>query len=327
MGAGRSAAAVTSDREIVITRVFDAPRELIWKAWTDPKHVVKWWGPRGFTTTIHEIDIRPGGVMRYTMHGPDGTDYPNEKEFIEVVRPERIVYMHRGAKDGDAGAEFQSTWTFEAEGAKTRVTMRGVFATVAARDRVVQEFGVLEGGRQTLERLEEQLAAMVAENEFVITRTFAASRDLVFKAWTEPDRLAKWWGPAGFKMRVMTLDLRPGGVFLYSMEGPPGGPMSGEVWGKFVYREIAAPRRLIFINSFADSAGNLKRHPMSATWPLEVLSTLTFEEHDGQTTVTLRGVPIHASDEERSTFEGGRSSMQQGFKGTLDQLADYLAKS
>jgi uncharacterized protein YndB with AHSA1/START domain len=322
-----SEGAVASDREIVITRLFDAPRELIWKAWTDPEHVVKWWGPRGFTTTIHEIEVKPGGIMRYTMHGPDGTDYPNEKEFIEVVRPERLVYMHRGHKDGDVGAEFQSTWTFEAEGAKTRVTMRGVFASAEARERVVREYGAIEGGNQTLERLEEKLAAMIAGKEFVITRTFEAPRDLVFRAWTEPERLAKWWGPAGLKIKVKTLDLRPGGMFLYGMEGPSTGPMPGEVWGKFVYREIAAPERLIFINSFCDETGQVMRHPMSATWPLEVLSTLSFEERGGKTTVTLRGVPIHASAAELATFEAGRESMQQGFKGTLDQLAAYLAKS
>ena len=88
----------TSDREIVISRVFDAPRERVFEAMTDPKQVVKWWGPNGFTTTIHEMDVRPGGVWRHTMHGPDGTDYPNKSVFLEVVKPERIVYKHSGGK-------------------------------------------------------------------------------------------------------------------------------------------------------------------------------------------------------------------------------------
>src|SRR4051794_29231769 len=82
----------TSDREIVFSRVFDAPRELVWKAWTEPHHVTKWWGPNGFTTTIHEMDVRTGGTWHHTMHGPDGTDYPNKSIFVEVVKPERIVY-------------------------------------------------------------------------------------------------------------------------------------------------------------------------------------------------------------------------------------------
>lgn len=87
-----------ADREIVITRVFDAPRELVWNAWTDPKQIVRWWGPRGFITTIHEMDVRPGGVWKSTMHGPDGTDYPSQSVFVEVVKPERIVYSLGGAR-------------------------------------------------------------------------------------------------------------------------------------------------------------------------------------------------------------------------------------
>jgi uncharacterized protein YndB with AHSA1/START domain len=150
----------TADREIVLTRVFDAPRELVWEAWTDPKHVVNWWGPRGFTTTIEKMDVRPGGVWKHVMHGPDGTDYPNSSVFKEVVKPERIVYSHGGGKKGEPGAHFVATWTFEALGDKTRVTMRGVFDTAADRDRVVKEYGAIEGGKQTLERFAEYLVNM-----------------------------------------------------------------------------------------------------------------------------------------------------------------------
>jgi uncharacterized protein YndB with AHSA1/START domain len=155
---GTSRAEDTSTREIVLTRVFDAPRELIWNAWTDPKQVVQWWGPRGFTTTIHEMDVRPGGVWRHTMHGPDGTDYPNKGVFIEIVRPERIVYSNAGGKKGDPGAQFQATWTFEAQGDKTKLTLRMVFPTAAVRDHVIKVYGAVEGGKQTLERLAEHLA-------------------------------------------------------------------------------------------------------------------------------------------------------------------------
>ena len=87
----------TADREIVVSRVFDAPRELVWEAWTNPKHVANWWGPTGFSTTIEKMDVRPGGEWKHVMHGPDGTDYPNHSVFIEVVKPERIVYSHAAA--------------------------------------------------------------------------------------------------------------------------------------------------------------------------------------------------------------------------------------
>src|SRR5712692_4415203 len=325
--AATSPASDTSDREIVLTRVFDAPRELVWDAWTDPQQVVEWWGPRGFTTTIHEMDVRPGGIWRHTMHGPDGTDYPNKSKFIEVVKPERIVYSHGGGKKGDPGAQFQATWTFEAQGDKTKLTLRMVFPSAADRDRMVKVYGAIEGANQTLGRLERHLPMVgSASEEFTISRVFDAPRDLVFKAWTESERLALWWGPKGFKMLIANLDLRPGGVFHYCMQAPEGSAMGGKLWGKFVYREIVSPARLVFVNSFSDEAGVLTRHPLTPNWPLEVLNVLTFAEHQGKTTVTLTGIPINVTEAEREIFKVGHKSMQQGFGGTLDQLEQYLAK-
>ena len=138
-------------RTIVGTRVFDAPRELVFDAWTDAAHISNWWGPRGFTTTTYEMDVRPGGTWRFVMHGPDGTDYDNEIVYLEVVRPERIVYTHGPAPI------FDVTVTFEEEGRKTRMTMRSIFATAEMRDQVAEEFGAVEGMHQMLERLEEEL--------------------------------------------------------------------------------------------------------------------------------------------------------------------------
>jgi uncharacterized protein YndB with AHSA1/START domain len=159
--------------------------------------------------------------------------------------------------------------------------------------------------------------------EFSLTRVFNAPRAEVWKAFTEAGRLTQWWGPKGFTMEVAKLDLRPGGVFHYGMRSPAG----HEMWGKFVYREIAPPERLVFVVSFTDAEGNIQRHPMSATWPLEVLNTMTLTEEDGKTTLHMSGVPINATEEEEKTFDAGRQSMQQGFKGTLDQLEEFLRKS
>jgi uncharacterized protein YndB with AHSA1/START domain len=164
---------------------------------------------------------------------------------------------------------------------------------------------------------------MSKQIELVITRTFDAPRELVFKAWTESEHLKHWWGPKGFTMNVSKLDLHPGGVFHYSMRSPDG----HEMWGKFVYREIVAPEKIVFINSFSDEEGNITRAPFSPTWPLEVLNTLTLSEIEGKTRLTLRGGPINATEEERRTYEAGFESMKQGFGGTLDQLADYLARA
>jgi uncharacterized protein YndB with AHSA1/START domain len=160
-----------------------------------------------------------------------------------------------------------------------------------------------------------------AADELVIARVFDAPRELVFRAWTEPERLARWWGPKGFTMGVVSLDLRPGGIFLYSQRDPDG----HEMWGKFVYREITPPERLVFVSSFSDEQGNTVRAPFSPDFPLEVLSTVTFVEHEGKTSLTLQGMPHAATEPERRWFEGFLGSMRQGWAGTLDQLAEYLA--
>jgi uncharacterized protein YndB with AHSA1/START domain len=148
-----------TDREIVISRVFDAPRELVWKAWTDSAQVAQWWGPNGFSTTIHEMDVRPGGVWRFVMHGPDGVDYKNRIVFREVVPPNRLVYTHDDDGEGAIG-EFLATVAFVDVGGKTEVTMRSLFPSKAERDRVVEEHGAIEGGKQHLARLAEYLSHM-----------------------------------------------------------------------------------------------------------------------------------------------------------------------
>jgi uncharacterized protein YndB with AHSA1/START domain len=152
----------TSAREIVLTRVFDAPRELVFEAWTRQEQVEQWWGPLGFSTTFREFAVRPGAVWLFTMHGPDGRDYPNRIVFEEVVHPERLVYAHDGGEG--TPVNFHVTVTFEAQGRKTRLTMRSVFPSAEARDYVVKEYNALEGARQHFDRLGEHLATMAARN-------------------------------------------------------------------------------------------------------------------------------------------------------------------
>lgn len=149
-------AKAASELELVFRRVFDAPRELVFEAWTNPKHVAQWWGPRGFTNTIHEMDVRPGGVWRLVMHGPDGVDYHNRIVFLEVVKPERLVYKHE-PREGSEPVSFRVTVTFLEREGKTELTMRMVFPSVEERDYVVQKHGAIEGANQTMERLAEYL--------------------------------------------------------------------------------------------------------------------------------------------------------------------------
>ena len=150
--------ASTADREIVIERTVNASRELVWRAWTEADQIAKWWGPNGFTTTIHAMDVRVGGAWRFIMHGPDGTDYPNKIVYREIVKPERLVYDH--GEDNDAhSSSFRSTVTFVAQGRKTKVTMRALFASAEARAATLK-YGAIEGGEQTLARLDQHVATM-----------------------------------------------------------------------------------------------------------------------------------------------------------------------
>jgi uncharacterized protein YndB with AHSA1/START domain len=149
------AATSTADREIVALRLFNAPRELVFKVWTEPGHIVRWWGPYGFTNTIEKMDARPRGVWQFIMHGPDGVDYPNKITYIEVKKPERLVYDH--GEEGQPGY-FHVTVTLEDQGGKTRLSMQMLFKTAEERDQVVKKYGAVEGLNQTLGRLNEYLA-------------------------------------------------------------------------------------------------------------------------------------------------------------------------
>ncbi|WP_028612708.1 SRPBCC family protein [Paenibacillus harenae] len=161
-----------------------------------------------------------------------------------------------------------------------------------------------------------------AEKEFVITRVLNAPRELVFKVWTEAEHMAHWWGPKGLTLSVVKLDLQPGGIFHYIMRTPDG----DEMWGRFLYREIVAPERIVFVNSFSDAEANITRPPFDDPWPLEILNTVTLAEDNGKTTLTLKSSPINATAEEVQVFQAGFDSMEQGYGGTFDQLSEYLEK-
>ena len=146
----RSSLDLDSDpRSIIGVREFDAPRDLVFAAFTDPKHLAQWWGPNGFTTTTHSFDFRPGGVWRFVMRGPDGRDYQNRITFEEIVPPERIVYRHGGSDDVEHGG-------------RTRITCRSDFPSASARDRVIKEYRADTGLEQHMARLDEYVSADLA---------------------------------------------------------------------------------------------------------------------------------------------------------------------
>lgn len=140
------------NRELTITRLLDAPRELVWEVWTNPEHIKNWWGPNEFTNSIETMDMKPGGFWVFVMHGPDGTDYKNKSRFTEVVKPERIVFEHL------TGPKFTTTVTFNVEGNKTLLIWNMVFETPEELERTIKTFKADEGLKQNVTRLEQYLA-------------------------------------------------------------------------------------------------------------------------------------------------------------------------
>ena len=164
---------------------------------------------------------------------------------------------------------------------------------------------------------------METTQELVITRVYNAPRKLVYKAWSDAEALGQWWAPTGMTLTVKKLDFRPGGIFHYRQVLPNGEPL----WGIFIYRDMQEPEYIHFVNSFSDEDGNRVRSPFHQSWPLEILNEVSFEENDGKTTLTLKGGPINATEEEMQMFATNKPSMNGGFKGVLDKLEEYLANN
>ncbi|MDX2199830.1 MAG: SRPBCC family protein [Phycisphaerae bacterium] len=317
--------------EIVISRTLAAPRELVWQTWSDPKHLNRWWGPAGFTTSTHAMDFRPGGSWRHTMHGPDGRDYPCQTDYVEIEEPARLVYEVVGQVDSEP-VRFRTEVRFERVGDKaTQVTMRSVFPNTAARDFVINNVGAVEGGKQHLANLEDHLATMLEsgayEPPFSISRVLDAPRDRVWKAWTEREHLLKWFGPKGSTMRHSTMDLRVGGTFHYCMSHPNG----MELWGRWVFRSISRPDKLEFISSFSNARGEVTPAPFPGLdeFPPETLTTVTLVDHAGLgrgTLVTVEARPLGGTQAQRDFFTSFHPSMRQGWTGTMQQLAEFLAE-
>ena len=142
----------TTNRELRISRLLNAPKELVWKLWTEPEHIVKWWGPNGFTNTIIKMEVKPGGEWEFIMHGPDGTDYKNKHIFHEVQKEVRLVMDHVTAP------KFRMTAIFEAKGNQTLLTIHSVFESAEQLEQVIRVFKADEGLKQNVDKLEIYLA-------------------------------------------------------------------------------------------------------------------------------------------------------------------------
>lgn len=305
--------------EIRITRIYNAPVNLVWDAWTDPAQVAQWWGPRGFTITTHSKDLRPGGHWAYTMHGPDGTNYENKTIYFEVEKHARLVYDHGG--NDDRPPLFRVTVEFTELKGKTRMEMTMALATPEAAAET-KKFIKKAGGNGTWDRLAEYLAKQAEGKErFVINRSFAVPLATMFEMWTNPAHFARWLPPTGMKMEFLRADIRPGGSTFYLMTD--GAAL--RMYGRAKYLEVD-PGRIVYTQEFCDENENLGRHPMLPVWPASMLTTVVLAaEGPSETRVTVTWEPCGAATPaELEAFVQMRAGMTQGWTGSFDKLDELI---
>ena len=307
--------------EINITRLYDAPVQAVWDAWTDPAQVAQWWGPRGFSLTTHSKDLRPGGHWRYTMHGPDGVDYPNKTEYLEVEEHAKLVYDHGG--NDDRPALFRVTVLFTEVDGKTRMDMSMRLPTPEAAAET-RKFIKQVGGNSTWDRLAEYLEKESSGKEkFVINRSFDAPLEVMFEMWTNPEHFSQWLPPTGFDMQFIRADIRPGGSTFFLMSGNGGFKM----YGRAEYLNIRKPDRIVYIQQACDENEKITPHPMGPVWPEAMLTTVELsEEGADRTRVTVTWEPYGTTTpEELAAFIEMRGSMTQGWTGSFDKLEAHVA--
>lgn len=310
----------SKSNEIKFTRIYDAAVKTVWDAWTDPEQVAQWWGPRGFTLTTHSKDLRDGGSWKYTMHGPDGVDYPNTTKYITVEKHSKLVYDHGGNEDQEP--LFRVTVLFSEVDGKTKMDMTMTLPTPEAADET-QKFIKEANGYSTWDRLAEYLEKESSgKEEFVINRSFDAPIDLIFETWTNPDHLSQWLPPVGFDMKFIRSDIKQGGSSFFVMSNAAGLKM----YAHASYLEVKKPDRIVYTQQFCDENENLSRHPLAPTWPATMLVTVQLtEEGDRKTLVTVT-MECHgaATTDELETFISGRPGMTIGWTGSFDKLDRYL---
>jgi uncharacterized protein YndB with AHSA1/START domain len=308
--------------ELKITRVYDAPVKAVWDAWTDPEQAKHWWGPRGFTITTHSKDLKPGGHWTYTMHGPDGTDWPNKTIYHEVEKHKKLVYDHGGSDDRPP--LFRVTVLFAENQGKTTMDMTMAVATPEALEEIRKRIKQ-HGGNSTWDRLGEYLEKETSGKEkFIIARSFAAPLETMFDMWTDPKHFAKWLAPAGFEMEFVRADIRAGGSSFYSMSG------SGvKMYGRCEYQKIQKPDTIVYTQQFCDEHEKPSRHPKMPTWPATMLTTVNLvSEGPDQTRVIVTWEPYgQVTPEELETFVKMKAGMTLGWTGSFDKLDYYIAKN
>ena len=312
-------AARSSSNEIVLRRVYDAPVRAVWDAWTIPEQIEKWWGPRGFTLTTESKELRAGGHWRYTMHGPDGVDYPNVTTYLVVEPDRKLVYDHGGTDERPP--LFRVTVTFSEADGQTMMEMVSSLPSPEAATEMAR-FIKQAGGNATWDRLAEHLEETRAGTPgFVINRTFDAPIGRVFEMWASPEHLARWLPPAGTEMRFLGSEIAAGKSTLFVIAGE-----HGAIYVRAEYLAIEPPRRIVYAQQFVDEREHLAPAPGAAVWPATLLTTVRFaEEGPDRTRVTVTTEPRgETTAAEVEAFVRERSGMTVGWTGSFDALETLL---
>ncbi len=294
----RASMSTTSDRAFVTTRLFKASPALIFRAFSEPERLARWWGPNGFSNTFHAFDFKPGGLWHLDMHGPDGTTYPNKSVFEEVT-PQRIVLRHL-----ETVHQFTLAITLAEEQGGTRLTWEQTFDSVEECDKV--RAYVPRCNEENLDRLESELARLTAgDRELVLMRIVDVPREKLYRCWTEAELLKQWFAPLPYTTPVAQLDVRPGGSSLVVMRGPDGTDMPNPG----VYLEVVPNERLVATDAYTKAWEPSEKPFMTVV--------LTFEKlGDSRTRYTAR--VIHWSAADRAMHE--KMGFYPGWGQCLDQL-------
>jgi uncharacterized protein YndB with AHSA1/START domain len=292
-------------RELTLVRILDAPRELVFKLWTEPKHLAQWWGPKGFTNPVCELEARAGSAIRVHMRGPDGMVYPMGGEIREIVAPERLVFTTTAFEESGKEPNLinLNTVTFEESNGKTKLTL--YVRVIKAGPGMEHALGGMDQGwSESFERLLDLAAATSGSEDrhIVATRLLDAPREIVWDAWIDPKQIALWWGPKGFTNTIEKMDVRPGGIWKFVMHGPDGTNYPNE--STFV--EIVKPQLFVFDHN---SAPHFR-------------FCATFIAEGEQTRVTVR--MLFPSAEVREAIAKARHAVE-GLSQTLGHLADHVS--
>ena len=312
--------------ELVITRIFDAPHELMWKAWTEPELLKRWWGPKVFTAPVIRIDFHVGGKYLYCMRSPDGQDFWSTGTYREIIPYKKIVVTDSFADEkgsivpasqygmtGDWPLELVVTLSFETQDGKTKFTLQHA-GIPAGEMRDMTKVGWNESFDKLADVLLEEksrrgkniLVAEPGKQEASMIRLFDAPRETVWKAYTDPKLMARWWGPRKFTIVVDKMDVKPGGIWRIINRDAEG----NEFVFHGVYHEVSRPARLVFTFEWEGMPGHV------------LLDIVTFEDVEGRTKVTEKSVFESVEDRDGMVESG----MEEGGPETMDRLAELVEK-